>query len=95
MAVIETLNPEIIQDLKKVSEVEQREIGAVIFADTILHPEINAKYEDWLYQKVDKDEEEDVKEEFALQAGLLNEIKNSFIDSFVSRTNEPFSTTLN
>lgn len=67
VAVVETLNPEVVQDLKKVGEVEQREIGAVVFAHAVLHPEVNAENEDWLYQEVDKDEEEDVEEEFAFQ----------------------------
>ena len=57
VAVIETLNPEIVQDLKKVGEVEQREIGPIMFSHPILHPEVDAKYEYWLYQEVDKDEE--------------------------------------
>ena len=60
VAVVETLNAEIIQDLKKIGEVEEGEIGSVVFPYPVLHPEVNPENENWLYQEIDKDEEEDV-----------------------------------
>ena len=57
VSVVETLNPEVVQDLKKVSEVEQREIGTVVFPNAILHPKVNPKYKNRLYQEIDKDEQ--------------------------------------
>jgi hypothetical protein len=60
VSVVETLDPEIIQDLKKIGEVEQCEIGSIVFADPILNPQIDPEDENRLYQEIDKDEEEDV-----------------------------------
>ena len=48
------------QNLEKIGEVEQREIGAIMFTHPILNPQIDAKNEDRLYQEIDKDEEQDV-----------------------------------
>jgi len=58
--VVKTLYPKIIDDLAQVRQVQQRKIQAILFPQLVLHPQVDAKYEQRLYQQVDKDEEEDV-----------------------------------
>ena len=67
IAVVEILNPEIVQDLKNISEVEQREVQPVVFAHAVLHRQVDTKNKKRLYQQVDKDEDDDVEDEFAVQ----------------------------
>ena len=70
MPVVEILNPEIVQDLKQVGKIEQREIQPVIaFGQSILHREVDTENKKRLDQDIDQDQEQDVEEKLALHGG--------------------------
>ena len=73
VAVVETLNTEIVEYLKNIGQVEQGEIQPVIRPDPVLHRQVNAENEKGLYQEVDKDQEEDVEDEFAVHAAKVGD----------------------
>ena len=91
--VVETLDTEIVEYLKNVGEVEQCEIQPVIRSDAVLHCQVNAENEKGLYQEVDKDQEEDVEDEFAVHAAKVGDgAKRAcyYSASFISKSNNSF-----
>lgn len=67
VAVVEALNAEIIDDLKNIGQVQQREIKPVIRSNAVLHRQVDPENERRFDQQVDKNQEQDVDDEFAIQ----------------------------
>ena len=68
VAVVEILNAEVVQDLEQVGNVEQRKIQAIVaVGHAVLYRQINAEDKKRLDQQVDKNQEQDVEQKFAVQ----------------------------
>ena len=71
-AVVESLDTEIVQNLENEGKIEQGEIQAVIGPYPVLHREVDAEDKKGLNQYIDKDQEQDVEDEFAFHAVKVN-----------------------
>jgi hypothetical protein len=64
--VVETLNPEVVEYLEDIRQVHQREIQPIVRSDPVLYRQIDPENEKRLYQYVDKEQEKDVDDKFAV-----------------------------
>ena len=67
--VVKTLNPEIIENLKKVRQIHQCKIQTVFLTRPVLHRQVDPENKKRLYQKVDKEQEKNVDDKFAVHGG--------------------------
>ena len=72
VTTVKILYPEVIQYLKNIGQVEQREIQTVVLPYPVLHGQVDAENEKGLYQEIDKDQEQDVEDKFAVHAAKVN-----------------------
>ncbi len=71
VAVVETLNPEIIENLKNIGQIHQSEIQAVFRSYPILYRQVDPENKKGLYQQVDKEQEKDVDDKFAVHGAKV------------------------
>jgi len=64
--VVKALNAEIIENLKNIGQIHQRKIQSVFLARPVLHRQVDPKNKKRLYQQVDKEQEKDVDDKFAV-----------------------------
>ena len=68
MGIVKVLNAKIADDLKNIGQKQKGKIKPIIaFRCAVLNLQVDAKNKKWLYQYVDKNQKQDIYNEFAVQ----------------------------
>lgn len=72
VAVIKTLDSEIIENLKNIGQIHERKIQTVVLPGPVLYAQVDPKNKKRLYQQVDKEQEKDVDDKFTVHAAKVD-----------------------